>query len=375
MARVRPKPRLRVAKNAVTELFGVADTLDRELDPGALFTMPILTDDAGRLFRQATYDLESDFEKAVAEVADRMFGPDTLYVSVKKKMKGNEVVSIPDAYLVDMSEAERPKLWIVENEIAKHDPFRHVGIQLLRFATSFDEAKTAVRKFLMEAIAGRKEAMARLERGFRRSSKRNVDNYLDEAVYGPFRALVIIDEAREELYRVLEKINANISVLKLRTFRCDGGGVIHQFDTLYDEFEEDLVDGTSSVESASDREARRERLARSDTIVVPAREEGFQRVFLGENQWHAIRIGAAMKERLRYIAAYQVAPVSAVTHIAEIQEIRPFENTGKYVVVFRGPANKIGPIALGDSKVSPQGPVYAERDRLLRAKILEDALR
>jgi hypothetical protein len=62
-----------------------------------------------------------------------------------------------------------------------------------------------------------------------------------------------------------------------------------------------------------DRLKRRARRAESDTIIVPAREDGFKEVFIGLNQWYAIRIGAAMKDRIKYIAAYQVAPVSAIT--------------------------------------------------------------
>ena len=55
---------------------------------------------------------------------------------------------------------------------------------------------------------------------------------------------------------------------------------------------------------------------------VPAREDDFRRVFLGENRWWPIRIVAAMKSKLRHIAAYQVKPISAVTHVASIKEIR-----------------------------------------------------
>lgn len=62
-------------------------------------------------------------------------------------------------------------------------------------------------------------------------------------------------------------------------------------------------------------------IAEVDTIVVPAREDGFQDMFLGENRWYAIRIHGSMIPRLRYIAVYRVAPVSVVTHIAPVASI------------------------------------------------------
>jgi hypothetical protein len=51
--------------------------------------------------------------------------------------------------------------------------------------------------------------------------------------------------------------------------------------------------------------------------------------FLAENQWHDVIIGAAMKERTKYTAAYQVAPISAVAHLAEINEVRPLQRHWK----------------------------------------------
>ena len=81
-----------------------------------------------------------------------------------------------------------------------------------------------------------------------------------------------------------------------------------------------------------------------------------------------------MKDRLKYIAAYQVAPVSAVTHVAEIQEIRPYQDTGKYQVIFKGPARTIGPITSGELKYSFQGPTYVQSEKLFAAKTLEDVL-
>jgi hypothetical protein len=89
-----------------------------------------------------------------------------------------------------------------------------------------------------------------------------------------------------------------------------------------------------------------EDIAEVDTIVVPAREDGFQEVFLGENRWYAVRVHRGVIPRIKYIAAYQVAPVSAITHWAPVKNVEPWRDTGKCVVNFAGPVKKIGPIPL-----------------------------
>ncbi len=45
-----------------------------------------------------------------------------------------------------------------------------------------------------------------------------------------------------------------------------------------------------------------------DTVVVPAWEDGFRDVFLGENRRYSIRSHASMRPQLKYIGVYQVAP-------------------------------------------------------------------
>jgi len=109
-----------------------------------------------------------------------------------------------------------------------------------------------------------------------------------------------------------------------------------------------------------------------DTVVVPARAEGFKARFLNEHCWFAIRIQAKHLARLKYIAAYQVAPVGAITHIAEIDKIEPYGDSGKYLLRFKATATAITPIARGaDSSVTLQAPRYALRSKLLAAKDLD----
>lgn len=323
-----------------------------------------------------THSLEKDFEACVVNLSSQLFGENSLYIDIKKKMKNGDIVTIPDGYLIDSTDPNNPSLYIIENEIIAHDPFKHIGIQLLKFATCFDEAKVNVRKFLMDKIEKEASLLKRMSEFAENSRFRNIDNFLDHAVYKPFKALVIIDEARPELHNILEKINADISVLELKTYINENEEFIYQFDTLYDEAEELDVSTQAKGKTLTkeERAKRRERRARCNTIVVPARKEGFESVFIRENRWYAIRIGAAMKERIKYIAVYQKAPVGAITHIAKIQEIKPYKDSGKYEVIFDGKAEEIKPLKVKNSSKAPQGPIYAEKEKIDSAKSLDDLL-
>ena len=110
-----------------------------------------------------------------------------------------------------------------------------------------------------------------------------------------------------------------------------------------------------------------------DTIIVPAQKDGFEEVFIGQNAWWAIRIGGGMIPRIKYIAAYQSQPVSAVTHVAPVARIEPYGEDGKYKLVFSEPAKPIGPIRFSDAPSgSMQGPRYTTYARLMAASKLTD---
>lgn len=110
-----------------------------------------------------------------------------------------------------------------------------------------------------------------------------------------------------------------------------------------------------------------------DTIIVPAQKEGFDDVFLGQDCWYAIRISGGMLDKIKYIAAYQTMPVSAITHYAPVDRIEPYGEEGKFKVIFSEKAKEIGPIPFGDAPTgSMQGPRYTTLEKLLSAKKLND---
>jgi hypothetical protein len=112
-----------------------------------------------------------------------------------------------------------------------------------------------------------------------------------------------------------------------------------------------------------------------DTIIVPAQKEGFERVFLGEDCWYAVRISGGMLDKIKYIAGYQTQPVSAITHYAPVSRIEPYGEGGKYKLVFSEPAKAIGPIPYADApQGAMQGPRYTTFAKLQTAKKLTEVL-
>lgn len=112
-----------------------------------------------------------------------------------------------------------------------------------------------------------------------------------------------------------------------------------------------------------------------DTIIVPAQRAGFERVFLGEDCWHAVRISGGMLNKIKYVAAYQSQPVSAITHYAPVERIEPYGEGGKYKIVFAQKAQTVGPIPYGNSPSGTmQGPRYTNFESLKSAKQVSDLL-
>ncbi|MGZ8250657.1 GIY-YIG nuclease family protein [Methylomagnum sp.] len=110
-----------------------------------------------------------------------------------------------------------------------------------------------------------------------------------------------------------------------------------------------------------------------DTVIVPAQKDGFEQHFLNESDWYAIRISGGMLDKIKYIAAYQTAPVSAITHYAPVNRIEPYGEGGKYRLVFSEKAKPIGPIPFGDApQGAMQGPRYTSFEKLKAATKLTD---
>lgn len=326
----------------------------------------------GSTYHSVGYDSEADLESAILQVQAELFGPNRIYLDVKKKIgaKGG-LRNLPDGYIIDLS-GKKPRLYVVENELAAHDPLRHIAVQILEFSLSFETDPRAVKTILFNALQEQPDAKGQCERYASTHEFRNLDHLLEFMVYeAPFAAVVIIDELPDNLENVLaRKFKFGVEVLELARFEDERGDQFYHFQPFLADLSEDISipsEGGKSAVGALDA-------SDVDTVVVPAREDGFQETFLGENRWYAIRIHGTMRPQIKYIAVYRVAPISAITHIAPVSSIEAWKDRAKFVVNFSEPAKEIGPIPLvkGARVKALQNLRYTTREKLMAAKTLED---
>ena len=334
--------------------------------------MSIIWTNSGQ-FRLTPYTGESDLEAAIVKLQKELFGAERIYIDVKRKIGGKAgPKNIPDGYLIDLS-GQKPRLFVVENELASHDPLRHIAIQILQFSLSFEAEPRAIKSILHDALQKQPDALQQCERYASTHGFRNLDHFLETLVFEtPFSALVIIDQIPENLESVLaRKFQFGVEVLELARYENSKGEHAYRFEP----FLADLAD--SDHEKPAEEIARPRRaveLSEIDTVVVPAREDGFQETFIQENRWYAVRIHGTMRPQLKYVAAYRVAPISAITHIAPVRNIEVWKDSDKFVLNFSEPAREIGPINLvkGGTVKALQNLRYTNKDMLTKAKTLDE---
>lgn len=316
------------------------------------------------VFDAVTPDSEKAFEQRVTANASLIFGEGRHYLDCKRRIGGGSKFNIPDAYLLDLRRND-PRLFVIENELSSHDLFKHIGVQLLEFSFSYRQAGRQLRTVLFEEISKAPIIRDACIEYARNKGYRNLDHLLDYLVFEtPFQAIVIIDEATDELLSVVKQFSFPVEIIEFVTYRNGADDEAFSFSP----FLQDVVEsGAAAGGTTAD-------IGELDTIVVPAREEGFQETFLGECRWYAIRIHSSIIPQIKHIAAYRTAPLSAITHTAPVSRIVPWKETGKYCLEFAEPAREIGPIKLdqpGRGK-APQAPRYTSMERLEEAKTLSD---
>ena len=306
-------------------------------------------------FVEYIYKKESEFEKDIIKNSKELFGNNTYYIDIKKLIKSKtNSGTIPDGYLLDCTYEKEPKLYIVENELKSHSIKEHIAPQLTQFyfnyRGNFQKIKGVVIKCLEKEEINIDNIA--INAGFR-----NADDMLTHLIYNEeIRVIIPIDEVTEELNSLKKMFRFNIEIKQFKKYISEDNEELFVFETFHEEIEKVDSEKTESNEL--------------DTVIVPAEEEGFQKVFLNENCWYAISIGINMLDKLKYIAVYRKSPIKAITHIAEISYIDVYKDTGKYIIYLKKPAEHLKmEIPLNPNNISkaPQGRVYTNINKILNA--------
>jgi hypothetical protein len=315
---------------------------------------------AGKSYGYYEYNTEKEFEQIIVQQAPHIFGDSSIYIDIKKRI-GDSIITIPDGYLIDFSFEAEPRLYIIENELSSHDPYKHIGSQLLKFAISYKASGRKIKSFLLEHLIANEQALKQAEQGLKKAGYRNIDDFLESIIFEkPVAAIVVIDQTTPELENVLSQLTMDTDIIEFQTFK-------NSEDSIYK-----FTPFNAEIRAISESKSTTLKPEELNTVVVAAREEGFEKEFLNNNRWYAIRINASMLDKIKYIAAYQVAPVSAITHYAEVASIEKWEDTNKYVLYFKDSPKTISPITLDKDKkgLAPQAPRYTSIEKILKAKKL-----
>ncbi len=110
-----------------------------------------------------------------------------------------------------------------------------------------------------------------------------------------------------------------------------------------------------------------------DTIIVPTRNDTFEQVFLKGRCWYPVRLSKDMLGKVKWVAAYRSAPVSAITHIAKVSLVENCGQPGKYKLSFSKTPIQIKPVPFANARrCTMRGPRYTTKALLQEAAKLTD---
>lgn len=305
----------------------------------------------GKEYCEYEYKDEKEFERDIVKNSKEVFGDKTIYIDVKKLLKGKyENGSIPDGYLFDYTLETKPKLYLVENELQKHSIRDHIAPQMVQFAFNYKhnflDIKNTIIKYMLEQNVN-------VDNIAQNAGYRNIDDMLTDIILKEKLGVIIpIDNVSDELKELKNLFRFDIELLKFKKFFNK-----KEFIYSYDKFNDDVEETNNEISEI-------------DTILVSAEENGFKEEFLGNNRWYAVQMSINMLDKLKYIAVYQKAPIKAITYYAEIANIDLYEDTGKYIIYFNGSPKKLKrdiPLNPDNTNKAPQGRVYTNINRILNA--------
>lgn len=175
---------------------------------------------------------KEQFHPIIKEHSKEIFGQDSVYLDIGLRLKSETGLGAePDGFVVNPVKKE---LYIVEAELSKHDPYKHINDQLTRFINSMDNPRTknAVVEVLYDEINDNKN----LREYFEGKIDENLHRWLSKLLTQSPKIVVVIEEKTEQVAEACKILMRSFDtrILELQTFQRENAPSVHAhlFETL-----------------------------------------------------------------------------------------------------------------------------------------------
>lgn len=158
----------------------------------------------GNRYAERKFKLEKKFERLIFDNSKTIFGQGSILIDAKKKITTKHLGgTIPDAFLLDLTDPQNPEFYIVEVELSKHSFFNHIFPQITKFFSFFKNQDGQSK--LIEEIYEIFDKDEQLRNDLKNKiGKKEVFKYLKDMIENSQNILLILDNQKHELPEIIE---------------------------------------------------------------------------------------------------------------------------------------------------------------------------
>ncbi len=194
--------------------------------------MELLID--GVRYRLWTPKDEAALEDIVKEHAKDIFGEDSIYFDIKRKIRSPAGIgSIPDGYAITFGDT--PRWYIVEVELSSHPLYEHIVPQMTKFSMAINDLNT--QKAIVDAMyseTGSNVSEQTLVRN--KIGSQEIHEFLSGLISSRPVLVIVIEEKTKELEEVCTSLHLETKVVEFKTFEREGVGLAvhaHLFEPIW----------------------------------------------------------------------------------------------------------------------------------------------
>lgn len=163
---------------------------------------------------------EDELEKSAKYHSKNIFGPDSVYFDVKKKIATSVgLQTVPDAYLIDFT---NKKFYLIEIELSSHPEYDHINKQIGRFIGALESHKTRqkiariLKDYIDKDIVRQKFVSDKI--GRRELYQFFLEDILENVKEQNYQIIIIIDKITERISEACNILNPRPKIIEFTTF-------------------------------------------------------------------------------------------------------------------------------------------------------------